>query len=102
MDQEQIELVIGALTRLKIKSTLVEEIKETQDQDDWYRQRVQRILNGLELEFQVIEGVLKFRNRIYIPLVDKLRQRILVEIHSTLYTIYPRGVKMYQTLRMSF
>lgn len=31
MDQEQIELVIGALARLEIKSTLVEEIKETQD-----------------------------------------------------------------------
>ena len=33
--------------------------------------------------------VIKYKNRIYIPMNDELRNTILYEMHVTLYTRYP-------------
>lgn len=44
--------------------------------------------NGLEVDFQMTYGVLRFRSRVWISQDDELRQEILAQIYNTLYTIH--------------
>ena len=38
-------------------------------------------------------------DQIYVPNVDRLREKIMEEAHVTLYTMYMGTIKMYQTLK---
>jgi hypothetical protein len=40
------------------------------------------------------DGLLRFKNRIYVPLNDKLRILILNEAHRAVYMAHPRVMKM--------
>lgn len=77
LDWEQIEFVIGALAKLEINSTLVEKIRATQLVDDWCKLKVWRVYYGFKIDFQVDDSVLKFKGKLCIPLVEKLRLKIL-------------------------
>lgn len=60
------------------------------------------IQNGLKAYFHVENGVLKFRGKVYIPLMVELRYRIHVKAYSSLYTTHFRDIKMYQDFKRSF
>lgn len=47
----------------------------------------------------MVDDVLKFRGKGFVSPVNELRQRIFVEVYSSPYITYPRGIKMYQDLR---
>ena len=48
------------------------------------------------------DGLLRFKNRVYVPPSDGLRSEILEEVHKSGYTIHLRAIKMYQDLKKSF
>ncbi|XP_044502571.1 uncharacterized protein LOC123223472 [Mangifera indica] len=49
-------------------------------------------------QIEMVTGLLA-RDRVCVPQDDDLRTRILMEVHSTLYTAHPKSMKMYQDLR---
>ena len=87
--------VVKGCTRLEIKSTLVEKIKERQTIDEFCKRIREQMVEGKETEFKDVEGVLMFRDRWCVPAEVKLREKILREAHETPYTAYLRGLKMY-------
>ena len=43
--------------------------------------------------------VLRCQNRLFVPNIDELRKRILIEAHNLRYSIYPGSTKMYNDLK---
>lgn len=66
-------MITKALARVKIKSIVVEEIRVAQMEDNWCKQKIQTVQDGLESDFQVVDGVHKFRGRACVSLVEELR-----------------------------
>ncbi|XP_016195827.1 uncharacterized protein LOC107636867 [Arachis ipaensis] len=48
------------------------------------------------------DGLWRFKNRIVMPDIGDLRQRILKEAHKSGFSIYPGSTKMYQDLKAMF
>ena len=48
------------------------------------------------------EGILKFRNRLYVPNVEELRWEIIEEAHYSAYAMHPGSTKMYRMLKKSY
>ncbi len=44
------------------------------------------------------DGVLRYQGQLCVPDVDGLREQILEEAHSSLYSIHPGATKMYDVL----
>jgi len=47
------------------------------------------------------DGTLCFSNKICVP-KGEVRQEVLAEAHSSIYSVHPRGTKMYQDLKQQF
>jgi len=43
--------------------------------------------------------VLRFRGRLYVPKIDKLREELLKESHESTLSTHPRSMKMYCDLK---
>lgn len=56
----------------------------------------------LELEFRVVNKVLRFRNRVCIPQDNELRTQFLTKMHSAFYNAYPKSVKIYRDLKTAY
>ena len=100
--KEEIEVVIEICGRLEIRSTLLEEIKRKQKEDKCCQEIQQQMIEGKQTDFQVVEGVLRFKGRVCVPQDMELRNKVLFEAHNTLYTAHPGGVKMYQDLKKNY
>ncbi|WMV24957.1 hypothetical protein MTR67_018342 [Solanum verrucosum] len=48
------------------------------------------------------EGVLSFKERICVPRVDDLIQKLLIESHGWQYSIHPGVTKMYRNLKQIY
>jgi hypothetical protein len=48
-----------------------------------------------------MEGVVWFKDRLYVPDIKSIRELILNEAHETAYFIHPGSEKMYQNLKKS-
>ncbi|XP_017629115.1 uncharacterized protein LOC108472107 [Gossypium arboreum] len=87
------------LAELQIKSMSVEQIRSKQLMDETLGARFRQVESEETSDFGMnSEGVLCFHGRMCIPKDDNLRQSILWEAHSDLYTMYPSRNKMYQNL----
>ena len=76
---------------------------EAQRKDEKNVVIVSQIGNGKEIEFTVNEdGVLYYKDRVYVPDDNDLRKAILEEAHSGYFVIHPGSTEMYQYLKMSF
>lgn len=95
IQHKQIEIVIRLLTRLDIRITLLNEILASQATNEWCAQMIQRVTNRLQLDFKVLDEVLRFKDKVCILQDDELRTQILTEAYSALYTVYPKSVKIY-------
>jgi hypothetical protein len=80
---------------LPLKRNLREKILTLQHNDDWYkevegfiRQNTMMVPQFEGFSFDS-DGLLRFKNRIYIPLNDKLRMLILSEAHRAVYMAHP-------------
>lgn len=59
----------------------------------------QKVTNDTNTKFAMVEDVLRFCNRVYVPNDDDLRCEILTEACSSFYITHLRNVNMYQDLR---
>ena len=80
--------------------TFIQKIKENQLQDPDLAKIVDHTAE--RPGFRIVDGVLYFRNRLCIPNIDELRKDIIVEAHSTRYTMHPGSTKTYQDLKNRF
>ena len=88
------------LAHIQAKSNLVEEVKQRQVEDPEYAKEIRAVKEGEPTKFLLdSEGVLRIGDRLCVPTVGDLKERILGEAHKTAYTIHPRATKMYQDLK---
>lgn len=85
---------------LQVQPILVNQIKRAQMEDSSLMKIANEVRNGDRTDFSlVVDGTLKFANRLYVPNVDELKMKILDEAHKTTYTIHPGSTNMYKDLR---
>lgn len=85
------------------KITLEEQIRQKQLRDLRLQKIRQRIKAGKASDFQIdAQGALRFRDRLCETRDSNLKQQILEEAHSSLYTMHPGSTKMYQDIKKVF
>ena len=83
-----------------VESSLVSEVKEKQDQDLILLELKSNFHNQKVLAFDHGgHGLLKYQGRLCVPRADGIQERILVEDHSSKYSIHPDSTKMYHNMR---
>jgi hypothetical protein len=88
---------------VELEPTLEREIKDGQKDNEKINEIWQLILDGKGKDFQEdIEGVVWFKDRLYVPDIKSIWELILKEAHETAYSIHPRSEKMYQDLKKRF
>ena len=67
---------------ISIRSDMLDRIKEAQKNDQIVQKWIEKVQNGEIQDFIVsTEGILKFRNRIVVPLDESIKKEILEEAH---------------------
>lgn len=49
--------------------------------------------------FEIMDGVLYFRGRLWVPSIDGQQNVIMTEAHHTCHLIHPGSTKMFQNLK---
>ena len=108
-------IVVDALTRrpcifsvMPLQTNLHENILTLQHDDDWYKE-VKHFIGQNKMMVPRFEGfafdddgLLSFKNQIYIQLNDELRSLILNEAHREVYMSHPGVTKMREDLKPLF
>ena len=63
---------------------------------------IERVQNGQLPGFSIYDGILRFGPQLCVPTFGDLKDRILREAHTFVYTIHPGANKMYQDLRVYY
>ncbi|GJZ25394.1 putative reverse transcriptase domain-containing protein [Tanacetum coccineum] len=93
----------GLLGSMRIESNLMLQIKEAQRDDGELWAIVQNVEDGKHTEFSVDDdGVVWFKDRLCVPYDQTLREKVMMEAHSSPFTIYPGSTKMYKDLKQYF
>ena len=93
----------ATLNALTIQPTLINEIKSAQGGDPQLQDIRDRLGKTKETEFTIRDdGSLLFRDRLCVPDVKEIKEKILKEAHSFLYTAHPGSMKMYHDLKSTF
>ncbi|KAH0712366.1 hypothetical protein KY289_008325 [Solanum tuberosum] len=99
-------VIVDALSRLSTvgmngdESSLVLEVKEKQDQDPMLLELKANVHKQKVMAFEKGgDGVLRYQGRLCVRRVDELQERIMVEAHSSRYSINLSSLKMYRDLR---
>jgi hypothetical protein len=88
---------------IELESTLEQEIKDGQKNDEKINEIWQLILDGKGEDFREdAEGVVWFKDRLCVPDIKSIQELILKEAHETAYSIHPSREKMYQDLKKRF
>ena len=75
-------------------------MKEKQDQDPVLLQLKEVVHKQKVMVFSKGgDGVLRYQDRLCVPNVDNVRERIMAEAHSSRYSIHPGSTKMYHDLK---
>ena len=95
-----IDLITGQLADLTIKSTLMEEIKKKQQEDEFLLKMKAALQSSENVDFSLTrEGMLRYRNQICVPDNGELRESIMKEVHTTPYSLHPGSTKMYNDVK---
>ena len=87
------------LAQLKAQPVLKQMIIDAQKNDEEMQKKVQLVRDGDKVEFLIKEyGSLYFQNRLCVPTHNELKKKLLYEAHNMVFTMHPRGTKMYQDL----
>lgn len=82
---------------------LHEEILKKQLIDTTIQTLKENIIEGKVTEFRIDQdGLIRFQDRICVPNDVTLKNKILQEAHSSLYTIHPGSTKMYKDIKEIF
>ena len=91
------------VAELITRPNMLNRVLEAQKNDENISTIVSQIGNGKETEFTVNKnGVLHYKDRVYVPNDNDLRKAILEEAYSGSFAIHPGSTKMYQDLKVSF
>ncbi|XP_028105178.1 uncharacterized protein LOC114304203 [Camellia sinensis] len=90
------------LANIIMELTLIKEIRARQCEDKLLKKKYEEQRSTLDLDFTMSNGMLKFHNRICVPDLPELKNKILVEAHSLRFTIHLGNTKMYQDLKECF
>ena len=82
-----------------VRSNMIEEIKVVQDSDPVLVKLKKKVQVGQDDKFSVHQGILKLNNRICMPDVNNLKQKILHEVHYAPYNVDTRATKMYHDVK---
>ena len=102
----QIKVVLPSkasmIATLQTSSPLVEKIKSAQFQDP----KLVKIKESVEKErvkdFDLVNGVLRFKGRLCVPNTEEIRKDLLREAHNLVYASHPGGTKMYHDLKGNY
>ncbi|KAA3461401.1 polyprotein [Gossypium australe] len=71
--------------------------------DDKLMKKREMVQNGMAENFSIDDhNCLRFRNRICVPNVSKLKDLIIRKAHDSPFAIHPGGTKMYRNMRESY
>src|SRR3989442_11450547 len=90
------------LATWKVRPVLREKIQQRQASDPQLLSLIDRVKLGEVTTFTLDSGVLRLNDRLCVPDVDGLRNEILDEAHSTVYTMHPGATKMYQSVKTHY
>ena len=87
----------------RVRSSLVEEVKQLQHDGDFCKEKVGQVQYGLNEELRVDDdGILWLQDRLVVPVVGDIRRTLLEAAHNSSYTMHPGSTKMYHDLRMHY
>ena len=91
------------LARLRIIPDLKQMIVNAQKNDTKLQEIVQLVSTGDKTDYAIDErGGLLYKSRLCVTNVMDLRKKILYESHNTVFTMHPRGNKMYQDMKQYY
>ena len=71
-----------------------------QKNDVKLQQRVQLVANGDKTDYSIEEyGGFYYKSRLRVPNVQELKKKLMYESYNTVFTMHPKGNKMYQDLK---
>ena len=74
-----------------------------QKNDVKLQKKVQMVRDGDKIDFSIKEdGSLYIHNRLCVPNDKEIKKNSLFEAHNTVFTMNPRGNKMYQDLKQHY
>jgi len=86
LERLQIEMVLPSqqlhLAALQITSSIVERIKQGQQDDFELKKTIKKVEEGSIPEFTIRDGTLKFRDRLCVPKNPELRKELLKELYD--------------------
>ena len=78
-------------------------IKEAQEKDETLQKQRNRVLKGELPEYTMgSDGIMRFRDRVFIPKDEMIKKEILKEAHCSRYTVHPGNNKMYRDLKQKY
>ena len=87
------------LAQLEAQPVLRQMIIDAQKNDEELQEKLQMVRDGEKTKFLEKEaGSLYFQHRLCVSDDKELKQKFLFEAHNTVFTMHPRGNKMYQDL----
>ena len=87
------------MASIQVQSDLIQQIKGGQLRDRRLIYLKNEVEKGLKLNFRVSEdGLLRLRNRIYVPNDSDIKNQILRDGHNSKYTMHLGSTKMYRDL----
>ncbi|XP_070010139.1 uncharacterized protein [Nicotiana sylvestris] len=94
----------GVIVQNRAESSLVAEMKEKQFNDPMLAQLKEGIHKHKTTAFSLSrdDGTLRHQGRLCVPNIDGLRERIMVEAHTSRYSMHPGSTKMYHDLKEVF
>ena len=88
---------------LLIQPTLIERIKESQQQDLFVRRIVAELESSTKDNFVISgDGTLYVQRRLVVPEDKGIRESLLGEAHKSMFSIHPGSTKMYRDLKEKF
>ena len=91
------------LAQLRVISNLKQILVNAQKNDTKLQEMVQLVSTGDKTDYAVDEsGGLLYKSRLCVPNVMDLRKKILYESHNSVFTMHPRGNKMYQDMKQYY
>ena len=86
----------GFLASMEARSSFLDNIKEKQFADEKLSRIRDMVVRGEAKEAIIYEeGVLRIKGRVYVPHVDGLTHTILIEAHSSRYSIHPGSTRIH-------
>ena len=91
------------LVYVQVRLSLVEEVKQLQQEDDFCQRKKTQVEQGLSEGFRVDDdGTLWLNGHFVVPLIGDIRHRLLEAAHSLSYTMHPGSTKMYHDLQIHY